>query len=180
MIEDEWTLGIEHRPYNERMRDARLSLGWTRAELARQSGISAMTVGRYEMMKGWPSATSSVALNVPVDYLWPPHLHDVLAGRPLVTVSSSVPLSECLSLDVGPMRLLAAPDSEDFGPDIERWLSALPREDQLLVRLYYGFDGPPMTLTALAEEIGVTPQRMHQRLRRALSRIRRRMASENA
>lgn len=57
----------------ERLRKARERLGWSQRELARQSGINEVQIGRYEKAQADPSATYlaiiAEKLEVSMDYL---------------------------------------------------------------------------------------------------------------
>ncbi|AHG92596.1 RNA polymerase sigma factor, sigma-70 family (plasmid) [Gemmatirosa kalamazoonensis] len=60
---------------------------------------------------------------------------------------------------------------------VETALASLrPREARIL-RLYYGFDGEPLTLEEIAARLGVTRERVRQIKERALSRLRRSAAA---
>ena len=46
--------------------------------------------------------------------------------------------------------------------DVEAGLKTLNRRDAIVLRLRYGFDGFPMTLEEVGEELGVTRERVRQ------------------
>ena len=64
--------------YNFRLRDTRISLGYTLKRLAKKSGVKWVTLHAYERLRAFPSEEPaqriSVVLGKPIEYLFPEYL----------------------------------------------------------------------------------------------------------
>lgn len=63
-------------------------------------------------------------------------------------------------------------EREAMQPAIEAAFSVLSKQDAKVIRLRYGFDGDPQTLEQIAQECGLTRERIRQRLEQAEERLR--------
>jgi RNA polymerase primary sigma factor len=79
-------------------------------------------------------------------------------------------------LDVLPDDTVAPTDDEttagDLADSVDGALSDLPKREENVLRLYFGFEGDPMTLEAIGDKLGVTRERVRQMKEKALWRIR--------
>lgn len=178
MAEPSGFLGIEHRPFNYPLREARLARGWTRRRLADEAHLSPQAVGRYESLKGWPPAEIAQrladALGDAVEALFPPEAELALRGHRARTVVSVLPV-ECLSLDAPELLRLEAETDTSLGlrEAMREALSTLSERDRRVIQAHYGLDGPPRTYEQIARELGVTRGRVRQIEDRGLNKLRR-------
>jgi RNA polymerase nonessential primary-like sigma factor len=119
-----------------------------------------------------------------------------LVGRPVEEVQDILALSEHATsldapLDNDPQTSLMdmLPDGDDVGPDaraehhemtllVRDWLQKLPDKQRVVVMRRFGLDNDdPATLETLAEEMGVTRERVRQIQQEALVKLKRAMAA---
>jgi RNA polymerase nonessential primary-like sigma factor len=119
-----------------------------------------------------------------------------LVGRPVEEVQDILALSEHATsldapLDNDPQSSLMdmLPDEGDVSPDtyaeqhemtvlVRDWLQKLPDKQRLVVMRRFGLDNDdPATLETLAEEMGVTRERVRQIQQEALVKLKRAMAA---
>jgi len=119
-----------------------------------------------------------------------------LVGRPVEEVQDILALSEHATsldapLDNDPQSSLMdmLPDDGDIGPDaqaeqhemtllVRDWLQKLPDKQRVVVMRRFGLDNDdPATLETLAEEMGVTRERVRQIQQEALVKLKRAMAA---
>jgi RNA polymerase nonessential primary-like sigma factor len=119
-----------------------------------------------------------------------------LVGRPVEEVQDILALSEHAAsldapLDNDPQTSLMdmLPDEGDVGPDsraehhemtvlVRDWLQKLPDKQRVVVMRRFGLDNDdPATLETLAEEMGVTRERVRQIQQEALVKLKRAMAA---
>jgi RNA polymerase nonessential primary-like sigma factor len=119
-----------------------------------------------------------------------------LVGRPVEEVQDILALSEHATsldapLDNDPQTSLMdmLPDEGDVGPDmraehhemtvlVRDWLQKLPDKQRVVVMRRFGLDNDdPATLETLAEEMGVTRERVRQIQQEALVKLKRAMAA---
>lgn len=164
-------LGIAHVPFNHRLRTAREARGWTRRRLAIEAGVQESGVGSFEALKAWPSPRTAAriadALQDDPGYLFPPEAELALRGAVARTVVSVLPV-ECLTLaDPEAMRMLApVPDElegEERNAAVEDALDDISGRQRYVIERRFGLRGhQAMTLAALAESLGTTPERVRQ------------------
>lgn len=175
-------LGIDHVPFNHRLREARLERGWSRAALAQYAGVSPALVGRAEALKQWPSAEVReklcLTLALPEDYLFPERAGDVVrttggAKRTTTVVPDALTLESLEARRmVGPGPEVGIEDSERAS-DVGAAVDALPERLRGVVTRRFGLDGDePWTLAELAASLGVTPERARQLESAALRKLR--------
>ncbi|HEX8786152.1 MAG TPA: RNA polymerase sigma factor RpoS [Telluria sp.] len=119
-----------------------------------------------------------------------------LVGRPVEEVQDILALSEHATsldapLDSDPQSSLMdmLPDGDDVSPDahaeqhemtvlVRDWLQKLPDKQRVVVMRRFGLDNDdPATLETLAEEMGVTRERVRQIQQEALVKLKRAMAA---
>jgi len=119
-----------------------------------------------------------------------------LVGRPMDEVQDILALSEHatsldMPLDNDPQSTLMdmLPGENDDGPDscaerhelgllVREWLSKLPDKQRIVIMRRFGLDNDdPATLEALAEEMGVTRERIRQIQQEALIKLKRSFSS---
>ncbi|RMG83426.1 MAG: RNA polymerase sigma factor RpoD/SigA [Bacteroidetes bacterium] len=61
---------------------------------------------------------------------------------------------------------------ESLRAEIERSLSFLSEREADIVKLFYGFDGPPLTLDEIGEKFGLTRERVRQVREKAIRKLR--------
>lgn len=88
-----------------------------------------------------------------------------------VTADTAVSLAELLADDGG-----AAPDDSTLEQArvgaVEESLARLNEREARVLRLYYGFDGDPLTLEEIGTRLGITRERVRQIREKALLRLR--------
>lgn len=176
-------LGIDHVPFNYRLREARMRLGWTRRRAAEASSVSQNAFGKYEALKAWPSLTIqdriASALQDAAEYLFPPEVGVSLRGRSARTTTSVLP-TETLTLGSGESRLLEAPDPFDvvtnamLADDIEQVMASITQREKEVISRRFGLDGyEPHTLDAVMAAMGLhSRERVRQIEAKALSKLR--------
>jgi RNA polymerase sigma factor (sigma-70 family) len=176
-------LGIEHRPFNFRLREARLALGLSRAALAAASGVSPTTVGALEALKAWPSpgvaSRIAAALRDDPEALFPPEVGVALRGRSARTTYSVLPM-ECLTLTDPSVALLEAPDAVagegyqgELAALLAEGLDKLPARERRVLEMRYGLNGlEPMTLRDVGLNLGASVERARQLEMQALRKMR--------
>ena len=119
-----------------------------------------------------------------------------LVGRPVEEVQDILALSEhAASLDApldndpGSSLMDMLPGEAEDGPDLQAeqhemtalvrdWLTRLPEKQRLVVMRRFGLDNDdPATLETLAEQMGVTRERVRQIQQEALVKLKRAMAA---
>ena len=160
-------IGFQVDAFNWRLRRAREAKGWSRAELARQIGVTPGAVGDAEKLRRVSANVRermALALGVPEDVLFPGEIDALPKGGP--------PQIE-LSMTREDVRSAMAPDAHAdmileteraaLRDEIEAALDTLQPRQRRIVRLRFGFeDGAPRTTNELAHEFGVTPERIRQ------------------
>jgi RNA polymerase sigma factor (sigma-70 family) len=178
-------LGIDHVPFNYRLRDARLRMGYTRRRLALEMGTTPSTIGKYEALKDWPTTAMQKrvadALQDEAGYLFPDEVALRLRGHSAHTVTSVLPI-ESLALESPELRRLEAPDQlaefldnavkGDLHDLMATTLDSLTERERRVLRMRFGLDDEPLTLRATADAFGVTPERIRQIEVRALRKLR--------
>lgn len=174
-------LGIDHVPFNVRLRDARLRLGWSRRRLALAVGMTPTVVGQYEALKAWPRPAVgeriATALQDSADYLFPPEVGIALKGRSAHVTTSVLPM-EALTLDSPQVRYLPAPDlyeqvyDRDIHGRLHDAVGTLADRQQYVIRRHFGLDGESQTLAEIGQTLGVTVERVRQIEAKALRKLR--------
>lgn len=165
-------LGIDHVPFNYRLREARQRMGWNRTQLGTHAGVGNSLVGRYEALQQWPSKATqerlAAALQDASEYLFPPEVGVSLRGR-RARVTTSVLSFEMLSLDAPEMRRLVAPSivgdapADELPTLVAGLLDTLRPQERLVLEQRYGLNGEaPRTLRGTATSLGVSSSRVQQ------------------
>lgn len=174
---EEPVIGLEVRPFNWRLRKARQARGWTRAELARQAGISNTVVGRAEKLQHVSDTARekmAFALQIPEDELFPGVIDALLLKR---TEAIEVPFEERHV-----QRWLSAAHEDPLDAEqvrgemraaLAQALRTLSPRLQQVITLRFGLDGGgPRHLDAVGEVMGVTRERIRQMEASALRTLR--------
>lgn len=176
-------LGIEHIPFNWRLRRAREAMGMSRRQLASATGLTPSSVGSYEALRIWPSPTSALkiadALQDEVGYLFPPEVGVAIRGHRPARLESVLP-AETLSIEGTPsLRLIAAhggPDGEAavraLTASMKTSLSSLNPQERRVLKMRFGFDGPEMSAQEIADAAGLSRGRIYQIEQKALRKMR--------
>lgn len=82
------------------------------------------------------------------------------ASREVKTIPSSEPAPETPLI------------RQEIFQQIHRMLDSLDERERTIVRLYHGFDGEPLTLQAIGDQVGVTRERIRQILEQIHRRLR--------
>ena len=181
-------LGIDHVPFNYRLREARERLGWSRKQLATSSGVNNGSIGAYEALKTWPppaiQAKIADVLQDAAEYLFPPEVGVALKGHSVRTLTSVLPF-ESLSLDAETFPELVGGDpaeesTSELRDSVQGLVASLRSRERDVLTRRYGLNGDsPMTLAAIADEDGVTPERIRQIETKALRMMRHPMRSRH-
>jgi RNA polymerase sigma factor (sigma-70 family) len=172
-------IGFQVAPFNWRVRRAREAKGWSRAELARQAGISSTTTGHAEQLRHIGAVARwqiALALGVPEDVLFPGEI-DALAdcGE---TRRLEVPLYrddvQALGGEVNSVVDVAEAGEQRVLSSVMRdALDTLTPRERRVMQLRYGVDGSaPMTYEEIGREFGVTRERIRQIESKALRKLR--------
>ena len=177
-------LGLKSRLYNAEIRNRRMDLGLSQAELARRIGMCRTSVSRAERL-GIVSPKAliiqALAAYFGVDALvlcpeWLP----VLQGKPMtLDRQEDVTASMIAGAHRRAALPLAVPPSQEedtdmhfLAEDVERALATLDDREAAVLRLRYGIpDGPQHTLQEISDKVGVSSERVRQISSRAIKKL---------
>ncbi|MEK7542302.1 MAG: sigma factor-like helix-turn-helix DNA-binding protein [Patescibacteria group bacterium] len=185
---EETRVGVRYRVYNHSLRAARLRLGLTAAQLGKEVGVSAATIMNYENLRAFPASERAQAianaLGVAVHAIFAPWLSEFkLKSPPSILNDPHFSLQEALAAGIQ-LPSLPSPeeevvkeiDRELLNEEIAQILESLPPRHQSVIRMRFGFDGgPPLTLEAISNMLGVTTERIRRIEGNALRALRRPM-----
>ncbi|MFH1472874.1 MAG: sigma-70 family RNA polymerase sigma factor [bacterium] len=171
----------ELRLKNARLVATREELGMNVKQFAIFVGISYPQYCGYETLRVYPSAKHRKLLAnlccCEPEELFPLELNEVAkdeGSRILVSVGE-VELSRLLGANRREVLALSAPENIEKDLEVtelseitERLLSALKEREAKVLKLYFGFDGDPMTLEEIAKILGITRERTRQIKEKAL------------
>lgn len=170
-------IGLQVARFNWRLRRARESKDWSRAELARQSGVDPTTVGRAERLfpineqSRWKLA---LALGVPEDVLFPGEI-DALPTDGPETIELSITRDEMVAVTERDEHaaLIEGAEHAALATETDAVLDTLPPRMRRVLRLRFGLDdGSPRSLAEVGQQFGTTRERIRQIEAMALRRLR--------
>lgn len=182
-------LGFRGGFFNRAMRDRRLALGWTQAQLGEAAHVPKQVMGHYETLRSYPPADRrrriAAVLGLSTDELFPPWLEMMVQERAI----RDVPLASLNELvDHAPRALALAASSAVVDPSeiatenaadaglheaVRRQLDGLTARERRVVEIRFGFeDGRPRTLQEAAEVFGLHRESIRQIEARALRKMR--------
>lgn len=160
-------IGFQVKAFNWRLRRAREAKGWSRAELARQAGVSGTTVGDAEMLQRISPVSRwkiALTLGVPEDVLFPGEIDALPAAGP-PTIEFSMTREDIQSVDTT--------EHAELRSDLVEQLDTLPPRIRSVIMWRFGLvDGQARTLEETAEQFGVTRERIRQIESRGLRLLR--------
>ena len=124
--------------------------------------------------EGWHAIAWILAdkLRETPEYLFAPELYGRAPIVPLLSLEFDRPALEA----TGVLGLNPAPDSfieeEELQHGLARALASLSPREQTVLKLHFGFDGPPQTLDSVGEQFRVSPSRIQQIEAKALRKLR--------
>ena len=108
----------------------------------------------------------------------PSQLDKTELGKPSDAYSMAEPIStdfDLLPADDSPSEL----EKDEIRSQVEQSLTNLTQREQIVIRLYYGFDGREKTLREIGIQFGVGVERTRQILAKALRKLRHPSRSDN-
>lgn len=81
--------------------------------------------------------------------------------------------AEVTATDPSPLVKTRLPERDTLASLIDTWLGQLDDRPRQILRLRFGFDGPPLTLQEIGQRQGVTRERVRQIVKKALTRLKR-------
>ena len=159
----------------------REAAGWSRRQLANECGVSATSVGAAEALKYWPQAgvqqKIADALRTHPEIIFPEDLHEAygrLTHRKIETSVSveALPFSEARQLTTTDLDIDPLSDPELMESLRQAMKTLSPRERQV-INMRFGLEtGRPLRLREVAQEFGVTTERIRQIEAKAFRRLR--------
>lgn len=170
-------IGFQINAFNWRLRRAREAKGWSRAELARQIGVSPGVVGDAEQLRAVSDASRekmALALGVPEDVLFPGEV-DALPkdGPPQIEISLMREDATSLAEPDAYVDMIEGAEREALGADLNAALATLTPREQRVLQMRFGLaDGVKQTARKVGEQFGVTAMRIIQIEAAALRKLR--------
>ena len=174
-------LRLRFIPYNARLVDARKAKGLTQKDMSILTGLNRNSISPIETLRIIPSSEAmeeiAAALELPVDYLFPSSLmeaiKDGLFGHRVAELKEAkiISLTEARRSGMLPAGItqheaeVALDEHVDAllqKEDIRKVLELLKPRDRKVLELRFGFRGPPMALSEVAEIFNVTTERIRQ------------------
>ena len=171
-------IGFQVDAFNWRLRRARQAKGWSRAELARQIGVSPSVVGDAEKLRRVSDAVRmkmSLAVGIPEDVLFPGELEKLPKdGPPQLELSMTREDVTSLVERDAHRDMIENAENKDLRSHLISAIGSLPERAKRVLELRTGIvDGKRRTLGEIAEIEGVTSMRMQQIEADALRKLRR-------
>lgn len=166
---------------NENFIQARLAMGFTtQAEMARETGISAMTICESENFRYYPKRKGTrrrfeEALKCPIEYIFPIECREVVdrkLGRPIERVLEFKELPPYMERNL----LLPSPekiyDLKELEEELESVLHLLTNREATILKMRFGIFGEDeSSFQEIADRFGVTKERIRQIEAKALRRL---------
>jgi RNA polymerase sigma factor (sigma-70 family) len=170
-------IGFQVNAFNWRLRRAREAKGWSRAELARQIGLSPGVVGDAERLRPVSDASRekmALALGVPEDILFPGEIDKLPKdGPPQIEISLTREDVTSLAEPDANLDMIECAERQELRSQLVSAVEQLPARERRVIEQRFGLiDGQPRTGSEIAEAEGVTPVRIHQIEQRALRLLR--------
>lgn len=179
-------LALELTLRNNRLKQRREEKGWSRAEVARQAGLSPVVYGRFEALKASP-------LSKRTDQVWKPGVLKLAAFWgvepvelfPMALASIERPTGE-VKLDVrhalaltgeGSATLAESPDTLyeqlEACEEVRELVQYLPERERYVIERWYGLaEDDCDTWGEIAAKLGLSRERVRQTGWRAVDRLR--------
>lgn len=180
---DTFTLGVKRIPFNGKMRQARLRLGYTQKSLSEALGMPIQYIGQLETLRRFPKESEAFAisdiLKVDAAELFPKWMSGNII-KPKSDFSYFMELErvafdnkEVLQLESGNTAMELA-EKEDLKRLIREALDTLNDREREVLVFRFGLDseGEVKTLEETAQEFGVTRERIRQIEAKALRKLR--------
>ena len=165
--------------YWSALRDALKELGMPQTQLATESGVSATAINAYIRLKSRPSEEVirkledvfiRRGLDIELSQTWPDSFKG-FGKNTTIERTEDIPESRLLSYQ--PEQHLIAENNELT----ENLMSALNDSsikdiDREIIRMKYGFDGEEMSAREIGRKIGISGQRVAQRINKTLRILR--------
>ena len=186
-------LRIIARVVNNQMRERREAMdggaGITQTEAARRAGIPVPSYCSMENMKEspidrrpcklgrWTSTATKIAALFGVEpaVLWPASVRDLRARLAERRVNAEeLHALACPPPDASPFGLIAAGEE---AAAVRAAVEALPEQQRVVLAARFGFDDEPRTLVEIADDMGLSRERIRQVETVALREVRRKMTA---
>lgn len=180
----EFRFGLKKRIYNYNLKWARENQGLTMRELAKRAGCSVGYLYNIQAFKVYPGPEVrerlAIALEVPVDSIFPEEISDFRLLKSAGTIDDcTITLSEAREIEAKEGLLYGEGwenevESDLFLPKtISAMLGTLKPQEETIIRERFGLDsGHALTLRAVGEKHGVTPERIRQIEAKGLRKLR--------
>ena len=186
--ESGFRFGVKQRLYNWNLRVAREKMGLSQKEVAREVGVSAAAITRYEGLRAFPEELIRQRIarffGVNEDSIFPALLKDLkMEETPSAMDERSISLEEATRLRLfNPLQLLSEDPKEeaeknlmssDLKQELGFALSTLKPREQRFIELRFGLsDGQERTYKEIGKELHVTCSRVAQIGHLALRKLR--------
>lgn len=180
-------VGAKVNLFNYELRNQRIKLGYTQAQIAQLVGIHQTIYGAIELLQRpplsverWQNVFDNISdvLGCPVEKLFPKEYLNTITNKHLKTAFYLVKDIDLELLPSGDTTFLSLPNPEET-TEIEETKQAvisaiekLSPKEKKVIELNYGIGCEKHTLEETAREFGVTRERIRQIEARALSRLR--------
>ena len=170
-------IGFQVNAFNWRLRRAREAKGWSRAELARQIGITPNVVGDAERLRRVSDASRekmALALGVPEDVLFPGEV-DALPkdGPPQIELSLTREDVTSLAEPDAYVEMIEGAEREALRSQLFSALDTLTPRQRRVLSMRFGLDdGAPRSIEETCQQFGVSRERIRQIEAKALRKLR--------
>lgn len=175
-------IGLEVKPFNWRLRKAREARGWSRAELARRTGVFPSAVGDAEKLRHVSANIReklALCLEIPEDELFPGVIDALPKGGPgLIEIPFEAEQVERWLTNGSFEPIEQVVNHEAMRQEIAAALETLQPRERRILELRFGLnDGRARTYHDVAHEFGLSNARAQQIEAEALRKLRRSPAS---
>jgi len=157
----------------------REQMGMSTRQFAEWLGLSYGAYNEIENLSRYPSSATielmAQKIGSAVEEAFPEYLREIKS----TTAIKTIPEREVLSLQEREIKMLAAPNANDLQRPIAEQLATLSPRKERIVRLYLGFDGPPMTFNEIGRELKISDSRVQQIFNRAIRDLRHPLRANN-
>ena len=180
---DNFSVGIQHRIFNNEVRKRRIELGLTQLQLGQLVEMGSQTIGHIESFKKYPTRDEgeriAEALGTTPQQLFPQWLELFKPKRTTFTTEHQAD-ERILAYTNSPMMITDGMENfectlekEIIGKKIHEVLNTITDREKKILSLRFGLEGDtPMTLEEVGAMFGVTRERIREIEAKALRKLR--------
>lgn len=164
---------------NNRLVSEREALGLSQAKLAELCGVNMVRISSYESLREYPvlkngewnDAAFSISsfFKKEPEYLFPEALTLIKVNR----AQREISITECLNGSSAPLLLTESHENSVANKEaINKMLKSLKPRESAMLKLAFGFNGPEMSLAAIADRYGISAARIMQIVNKSIRKLR--------